>query len=118
MIDLSKLRKILPLMGSGDIAVPLRFEKRWIPVAIRVHFNGGTGTASLTANVDDTTYTALEWRLTTIAGAGTGTDVNWRLSEQEVHAWSFEPSQRLVLNWTNPDPVTMTWGLEVHYLDA
>ena len=118
MVDLSRIHKFGPVMGSGNIAVPLRFESRWIPIAIRVHFNGGTGTATLTADVDDTTYTALEWRLTSIAAAGTGTDVNWRLSEQEVHAWSFEASQRLVLNWTNPDPINMTWGLECHYLNA
>jgi len=48
--------------------------------------------------------------------AGTGQDVNFRISADEISEpspWTFQPGDAVRIQWTNPDNGNMSWGLEV-----
>lgn len=97
--------------------------ERFVPVAWRVHFRGGTGTAKLTvflrskeSRTNETTGSSLQGgshdvRLIEFPSKGTGADMNFAVSEGDYEAWVFDIGDDLVFEWTDPD--TTLWGIEI-----
>jgi len=88
------------------------------PVFIRVHFAGGTGTADVRLNVDSRNESQFDTVLFTfnergIASTGLAADINYRLPEEQLVHWLFQPGDKMTLTWTNPDTGNMSWGAEV-----
>lgn len=91
----------------------------WCLVFARVHFFGGTGTATLYLYVDSRlgrNFDANLWQVTT-AGT-TGNDAFLRILPGELPHWTFRQGDELVFTWTNPDSGNMAWGIEVGLADA
>ena len=102
--------------GTGHIAETLSVDRRFRLVFVRCHFSGGAGTSALSISVASGAGAAFDTKLFTILQAGTGSDVNFRVSADELSepsAWSFQAGDAIRVNWTNPDAGNMTWGLEV-----
>ncbi len=102
--------------GSGDIDQAFALDRKYRLVFIRCHFSGTAGTAELVLSVDSGSGTAYDAALFTITQAGTDKDVHLRIGEGdtgEPSAWTFQASDSVRLQWTNPDSGNITWGLEV-----
>lgn len=112
-IDPKKIQWI-PMRGSGDVATPISWHTLWIFLSARIHFvrasGTGTDTATLSFAVSDTTYTEFNWTAGTLTARGVSGDVHARIPDDELHCWIFRPDQRLLISWTNPDPVEIKWG--------
>lgn len=94
---------------------------RFVPVFIRGGFSGGTGSDTLTLKVDHrSTLIRLDHTLCTVASVGTSSAsiLNIRWDMDEYPQWVLFYGDILVLEWTNPDSGTMTWGVEVGLADA
>ena len=102
--------------GSGNIDATFSLDRRFRLVFVRCHFAGGTGTAAFTISVDSTRGSAYDTKLFTITQAGVNKDVNLRIGGDDAvdpSAWTFQPGDKVWIQWTNPDSGNMTWGLEV-----
>ncbi len=102
--------------GSGDIDQTFALDRKYRLVFIRCHFSGTAGTAGFVLSVDSGSGTAYDARLFTITQAGTNKDVHLRIGEGdtgEPSAWTFQASDSVRIQWTNPDSGNITWGLEV-----
>jgi hypothetical protein len=102
--------------GSGNIDVLFGLDRKFRLVFVRGHFVGGAGTAGLAIVLDSGLGSAHDTKLFTVSIAGTGTDVHLRLDgadSQDPSPWTFQPDDRLRVQWTNPDSANMTWGVEV-----
>lgn len=102
--------------GSGDIDQTFDLDRKYRLVFIRCHFSGTAGTAEFVLSVDSGSGTAYDVRLFTITQAGTNKDVHLRIGEGdsgEPSAWTFQVSDSVRIQWTNPDSGNITWGLEV-----
>ena len=102
--------------GSGDIAQTFGLDRRYRLVFIRCHFAGNEGTAAFTISVDSASGSAYDTRLFTITQAGTDRDVHLRIGEgdtEDPSAWTFQASDGIRIQWTNPDSGNIVWGLEV-----
>jgi len=95
---------------------PGRFHLSWV----RVHFSGsGSGTATLTLKLDSAHGTLWDVTLWTWTGAGIGSaDVFFRIPQDELEHWIFQPGDELVYEWTNPDAGNINWGIETGLIDA
>lgn len=109
-------------MGSLDYGVGAdenrvaRFglDTKFVLVAIRGHFSGGTGDADLTVNLDSGLGLRHDFGLKTIRDVGTdGDELNLRIPMEEYDHWTFCGCRgdKIVPTWTNPG--SNTWGLEV-----
>jgi len=106
----------LTATGSGDIAQTFSLGRSFRLVYVRCHFVGGAGTAAMHLGVDHRDGAAYDARLDSIASAGTGSDVNYRVDGSAnalPSPWSFQQGDALSVAWINPDTGNMTWGLEV-----
>ena len=77
---------------------------------LRVHFNGGSGTADL--NVYRQCFRTQpqgNMLLATLAARGVGADAYRDIPETEAKAYYIPPGDQLVLTWTNPNSPTMYW---------
>lgn len=112
-IDPKKIKRI-PMRGSGNVATPISWHTDWMLIGLRLHFarasGTGTDTATFTISVSDTTYTEFNWTAATMTARGVSGDIVARTPMDELHYWIFEPSERLLCSWTNPDPVEIVWG--------
>ena len=102
--------------GSGNIDATFSLDRRFCLVFVRCHFAGGTGTAAFTISVDSTRGSAYDAKLFTITQAGVNKDVNLRIGGNDAvdpSAWTFQPGDKVWIQWTDPDSGNMTWGLEV-----
>jgi len=106
--------------GNGNIAYVIGLASRWTLAFVRIHFartGSGTDTAALTFDIDNdlgSEWDTRIWTHTTPEGStpGVGSDVNLCPGDTELARWTFEPWQKLVINWANPDSPEITWGLE------
>lgn len=91
----------------------------WCLVFARVHFSGGTGTATLSLYIDSRLGSRHDTNLWSWTSAGTtGNDVNFRIVPDELMHWAFRKDDELVFTWTNPDTGNMLWAIEVGLADA
>jgi len=102
--------------GTGHIDAAFSLNVRFRLVFVRCHFNGTNGRNPLTLSVDSRLGAAHDAELFTIERAGVGRDVNLRISEAESRdpsPWTFQAGDAVRIQWTNPDPGSLTWGLTV-----
>jgi len=88
-------------------------DDAFVLVFIRLHFASGSDAADVTVNVDSHQESQFDTLLYTLKNRGTGADANFRVLEDEMQHWVFQPGDHMVLVWTNPDSGTMIWGAEV-----
>ncbi len=102
--------------GSTDIDATFGLDRKFRLAFVRCHFSGNPGTAALTLSMDAASGSAYDTHLFTVTKAGTGHDVNFRITAEESaepSPWTFQADDRLHVEWTNPDSGNITWGLEV-----
>lgn len=102
--------------GTGDIDATFALDTTYRLVFVRVHFSGGSGVNALQISVDSALGAAYDTLLFTVKVAGVGAEVNFRLTAQETQlpsAWAAQDGDEFRIQWTNPDPGNITWGLEV-----
>ncbi len=103
---------------TGRIARFYLADRKFCLSALRVHFSGGTGTATLYLKVDAKAGTPYDTTLFELTGAGTGVDINLRIPDEELRHWCFHPGDELTLEWENPDDGNMAWGATCDLLPA
>jgi len=111
-----RIVKVLRATGSGDMDQSFALGRPFRLVFVRGHFAGGTGGNPLTLSQGSGVASAYEATLFTLAQAGTGRDINFRVTAEETtepSAWVFMAGDAVKLTWTNPDSPAMTWGIEV-----
>ena len=102
--------------GSADMDQTFSLVRKYRLVFIRCHFSGNAGTADLDISVDSGAGSAFDTKLFTVTAAGTTKDVHLRIGlgdTGEPSAWTFQASDTLRVQWTNPDSGNITWGLKV-----
>lgn len=102
--------------GTGNIAQTFAIGERFRLSFVRCHFSGSVGTAPFHISVDSALGSAYDARLFTVSVAGKDNDVHLRVIEPSGSGpspWTFQPADALRIDWTNPDPGNITWGLEV-----
>lgn len=102
--------------GTGNIAETFLLDRKFRLVFVRCHYAGTTGTAAMKISLDSGAGTAYDCLLQTIAQAGKDKDVTFRITEVELaepSGWTFLAGDAIRIDWTNPDPGNITWGLEV-----
>ena len=102
--------------GTSDIDQTFSLQRWFRLVFVRCHFSGGAGVSELDISVDSNAGSAYDVRLFTVRVAGANREVNFRLTDAETRLpspWSLQPGDAVRVQWTNPDPGNMTWGLEV-----
>lgn len=102
--------------GTGNIEATFSLDVPFRLVFVRCHFVGGSGLDALQISLDAAAGAAYDTVLYTVKVAGSGADVNFRLSAQETQrpsAWAAQIGDKFRVQWTNPDPGNTTWGLEV-----
>jgi len=100
--------------GSSDIDSSFGLDVRFRLVFVRCHFVGGSATSAMTIALDSISGASYDCFLFTILTAGPNHDVNFRIpanESEEPSPWTFQPGDRLRVQWTNPGGTT--WGLEV-----
>ena len=107
---------------GADVNNAARFglDGKFVLIAIRGHFSGGTGHNALTVNLDSGFGPNYDFGLKTFPDVGTdGDEVDFRIPAEELIHWIFDGSNGsdgsegdvIVPTWTNPN--TQRWGLEV-----
>lgn len=100
---------------------------RFLPVYIRGRFvtlaGGRDGAATLSIRVDHRDISGIQdHTLQTLENTGTGTDkkpnLNLRYVADELYTWILDAPELLVLEWTNPYPGEIRWGIEVGLINA
>lgn len=102
--------------GNGDLDESFALDRPFRLVFLRCHFAGAAGRNPLTLVLDSAVGAAFDVRLFTLTRAGVGADVNLRVSaaeSAEPSPWTFQSGDALRVQWTNPNPGSMIWGLEV-----
>lgn len=88
-------------------------------VFVRIHFAGGSGTATVTLSLDSVAGEEFDVQLLTTDECGPGEDLNLTPAAGELvepSPWSFQPGDGLRLRRTAPDGTSGTWGVEVGYV--
>lgn len=102
--------------GSGNLDVVASLDVRFRLVYVRCHFSGAAGLAPMTISLDSGRGGEYDSNLFTISKAGVGRDVNFRIGHEEnadPSAWTIQPGDAVRVQWTNPSPGNISWGLEV-----
>lgn len=102
--------------GSGHIDSVFSLNVRFRLVFVRCHFSGTSGLLPMALSLDSTRGSAYDTTLFTLSKAGVGRDVNLRIGAEEgldPSSWTFQPGDAMRVQWTNPSPGNITWGLEV-----
>jgi len=104
------------LTGTANIDATVKLDVRFRLIFVRCHFLGTSGTAPLTIALDALVGANYDALLFTVTRAGVSRDVNFRIpAEQSVDPspWTFQAGDMVRIQWTNPDPGNITWGLSV-----
>jgi len=102
--------------GTGNIAHTFKLDQRYRLVFMRCHFSGTSGTVPLVISMDSGNGSAYDSVLFTITQAGVSRDVNLRIGggdAEDPSSWTFQETDAVRVDWTNPDSGNITWGLEV-----
>ncbi|MHC5110222.1 MAG: hypothetical protein ACYTHJ_10130 [Planctomycetota bacterium] len=102
--------------GNGDIKALFSLGQKFRLVYVRCGFAGGSGSAPLAISLNSAAGTEFDIRLFTLMQVGSGSDVNFRITAEELaepSAWTFQPGDAVRLNWANPEPGQTSWGVEV-----
>ena len=102
--------------GTGNIANTFGLDRKFRLLFVRCHFTGSTGTNPFSLSVDSGLGSAYDAKLFTLTQAGKDADVNLRVGAgdaQDPSAWTFQATDRVRIDWTNPSSGSLTWGLEL-----
>ena len=102
--------------GTGHLDQTFALDVRFRLVFVRCHFAGAPGTGPLAISVDSGRDPVYDARLYTVTRAGTNRDVNFRVpaeESQDPSPWTFQTGDAVRIQWTNPSPGNIAWGLEV-----
>ncbi|MCG3130901.1 MAG: hypothetical protein FLDDKLPJ_01675 [Phycisphaerae bacterium] len=100
--------------GNGSIAHTFKLDRRFRLVYVRCHFTGSLGSAAFRISVSSAGGSAYNTVLATVAAAGVNADVNQRMDAlAEPSPWTICKGDAMRLDWVNPSPGLITWGLEV-----
>jgi hypothetical protein len=103
--------------GSADLSELFGLDKKFRLIFVRCHFSGVPGTATLYLKLDSRLGSRYDLALATLSSAGPGSDVNFPLnfykSPSEALLWAFQEGDRILVEWSNPNPGVTQWGLEV-----
>lgn len=102
--------------GTGSIDQSFSLDRTFRLIFIRCHYVGTAGSNPMTITLDSANGSAYDARLYTITRAGTNHDVSFRIpaeENREPSPWTFAAADSLRIEWSNPDPGNITWGLEV-----
>ena len=106
--------------GTGDIAHTFSLGSldviKYRLVYVRCHFVGGLGTNPFYFSIDHASGSTYDTRLATVAARGQDADLNFMVDSSlniDPTPWTFQQGDLLRLDWTNPAPTSMVWGLEV-----
>jgi hypothetical protein len=102
--------------GTGNIDATFKLDVRFRLAFVRCHFVGTSGLAPMTISLDAVVGVSYDATLFTVIRAGVSRDVNLRIPAEEStdpSPWTFQPGDALRIQWTNPDPGNITWGLQV-----
>jgi hypothetical protein len=102
--------------GSGDINAAFSLDVRFRLVFVRCHFVGTLMRAPLSIVLDAAQGSTHDATLFVLKRAGPGRDVNFRIGADENEdpsAWTFQTGDAVRVQWTNPDPGNIAWGLQV-----
>ncbi|MFQ5415024.1 MAG: hypothetical protein ACE5E6_11250 [Phycisphaerae bacterium] len=102
--------------GVGNVANTFQLDTKFRLVFVRCHFVGGTGQATMTISLDSAHGPGFDAQLAQVKLRGTGADVFFIPSDtglSEPSSWTFQVGDAVRIDWPNPNPFVMTWGLEV-----
>lgn len=102
--------------GTGDIDATFKLDVRFRLAFVRCHFAGTSGTAPMKIALDAAAGASYDATLFTMTRAGVTRDVNLRIPAEEStdpSAWTFQTGDAVRIQWTNPDPGNIAWGLQV-----
>ena len=102
--------------GSGNIDAQHSLPVRFRLVFVRCHFVGSAGAAPLSLSLDSVDGATYDVTLFRMLRAGVNRDVNLRIPAEESadpSPWTFQAGDALRIQWTNPAPGSIAWGLEV-----
>ncbi len=107
--------------GTGDLDFTTENDtlSSFRPSAIRIHFIGGAGTGSVVVSLVSVHGEEYNVTLFTVAGRGTGADLNlvWQDKELQLPSgWLMAAGDKIRIQWTNPDPGNMQYGLRFESL--
>lgn len=104
--------------GTGNMAFLLSTASSFRLVYVRVHFSGGEDgdVADLVISLKSAAGDEYNVVLFTYRARGMDRDVNLALQSNETanpSPWNFKSGDQLLFTWVNPNPGTLTWGIEV-----
>ena len=103
--------------GSNDISELFGLDKKFRLIFVRCHFSGVLGTATMYLKLDSRLGSRYDLALAGISSVGLGNDVNFSLgyykSSVEPLILAFQEGDRILVEWSNPNPGVTQWGLEV-----
>ena len=102
--------------GTGDMDAAYSLDVRFRLVFVRCHFAGTVAAGPMKVILDSARGSAYDALLFTLTQAGTGRDVHLRIPAEErgdPSPWTCQAGDQGRIQWTNPDPGNVTWGLEV-----
>ena len=102
--------------GTSHMDASFSIDVRYRLVFVRCHFAGAAGLLPLTISLDSVRGVAYDALLFTLSKAGVGKDTHFRIGSEEAtdpSSWTFQPGDAVRVQWTNPNPGNITWGLEV-----
>lgn len=102
--------------GNGHMDATFSLDVRFRLVFIRCHFSGTQVRAPMNISLDASAGADHDVLLFTFKRAGPGRDVNFRIGAEEAHdpsPWTFQAGDAIRVQWTNPDPGNIFWGLQV-----
>lgn len=102
--------------GTGHIDAAFSLDVRFRLVFVRCHFTGTAGLSPLVLLLDSGRGSSYDATLFAVSKAGVGRDVHLRIAAEESmdpSSWTFQTGDAVRVQWTNPSPGNVTWGLEV-----
>jgi len=102
--------------GTGNIDATFKLDVRFRLSFVRCHFSGTSGLAPMAISLDAAAGPSYDALLFTLIRAGVLRDVHLRVPAEEStdpSPWTFQVGDRVRVQWTNPDPANITWGLQV-----
>ena len=103
--------------GSNDISELFGLDKKFRLIFVRGHFSGVPGTATMYLKLDSRLGSRYDLALASISSVGPGSDVDFSTgyykSSVEPLVWALQEGDKVLVEWSNPNPGVTQWGLEV-----